>query len=201
MLDSIALKNAQHYALIPGQSDVRVRVYRAGALASLGHNHIIATTSVSGDIYWAEPFSNSRFSLTLPLSLFTVDNAAHRKTAGDAFTSTPSADDKAGTRKNMLSADVLYASRYPNVYIQGHVLHGPLWQPLIKATITLHGDSQQVTLPVAITKNGPSITIVGQLTLQQSDFGITPLSIFGGAIAVQDEFTVLFKLYARQVER
>ncbi|HET9680093.1 MAG TPA: hypothetical protein VFP95_06000, partial [Gammaproteobacteria bacterium] len=46
-LDSIAVKGAQHYALIPGQSDVRVRVYRAGALASLGHNHIISTTSVS----------------------------------------------------------------------------------------------------------------------------------------------------------
>jgi hypothetical protein len=41
------------------------------------------------------------------------------------------------------------------------------------------------------------ITASGELTLKQSDFGITPFSVLGGALAVQDQLELRFELSAQ----
>lgn len=38
------------------------------------------------------------------------------------------------------------------------------------------------------------LTVDGALVLRQSDFGVKPLSVLGGLLAVQDEVIVEFKL-------
>jgi hypothetical protein len=39
----------------------------------------------------------------------------------------------------------------------------------------------------------------GELRLRQSDFGITPFSVLGGALTVEDELRVRYRLLARRV--
>ena len=39
----------------------------------------------------------------------------------------------------------------------------------------------------------------GELALRQTDFGITPLSVAGGAIQVQDEVKLRFDIHARRM--
>jgi len=42
------------------------------------------------------------------------------------------------------------------------------------------------------------MSITGMLGLNQSDFGIVPFSILGGAIQVQDRISLRFRIHARQ---
>ena len=184
------------YAVNPARSELRVLVYRAGALAAFGHNHVLLNRQLRGTIYWhAEP-AQTRFSLQLPVAAFTVDEPAARAEEGDAFASQPDAEAIAGTRANLLGPAVLDAAHYPLITIRSIAIQGPAWQADVTAAITLHGVTRQISVPVAVFKQAASLTASGGFSLKQSDFGIAPFSILGGAIQVQDEIRVRFRLQA-----
>ena len=104
---------SRHYTT--GSSHLRVRAYRDGPLARLGHNHVVTSTDIVGELDLAEPLAASRFMLRLPLESLQVDLAAERAAAGpDVDTPVPD-DDRAGTRSNMLGAAPLDAERTPVV--------------------------------------------------------------------------------------
>ena len=51
-----------------------------------------------------------------------------------------------------------------------------------------------------LTVSDPQVVATGQLAFNQSDFGITPFSILGGAVAVQDQVALRFDIVARRQE-
>ena len=69
----------------------------------------------------------------------------------------------------------------------------------LNVSVTLHGVVRSLQVPVEIEKSADEIGVSGRLTLTQSEFGITPFSILGGAIAVQDAVNVRFHIRARRV--
>lgn len=196
-LPPLPVQGTAHYVLDAARSDVRFLVYRAGPLAALiGHNHVIEAKQLSGDVYLADDIRASGFSLTLPVAGFTVDDAAARRVEGPDFASQPSAAAIEGTRTNMLGPDVLDAGHFSEISIRSVKLLGPDWGLDVTVRITLHGTARDMTVPIAVQQDGESLTVTGAFDIKQSDFGITPFSVGGGALRVADAVHVRFHLVA-----
>lgn len=187
---------AIRYRVSSERSDVRILVYRGGPLARFGHNHVISAGSVTGDVYLDPVFHRSRLQLTLPVTDFQVDPTAMRRVEGEAFASEPSAEAIAGTTENMLGSEILNAEQHPEIRIESVKLLGPEWGPDITFNIEIRGESRQATVPVAIERCRGELIATGVLTLVQSEFGITPFSVLGGGLQVQDALKIRFRIVA-----
>ncbi|MDN2675427.1 YceI family protein [Janthinobacterium sp. SUN033] len=176
--------------IAPQESLLTITVRRGGALARLGHDHVVASRSLQGVVAPAPGRAQFRFRL----DEMSVDEAGLRQAAG--LTTTPSADAIAGTRHNML-VRVLEAERYPWVNIEARRTGD---KEVLEADITLHGVTRTLQLPVRIeeTADGRQLQASGSLLLKQSDFGIVPFAVLGGAMAVQDQMELAFRITARQ---
>jgi len=170
-----------------------IEVRRGGSFAHLGHNHVVASHDVAGYIAPGE----GRADLRVPLDALVVDEPALRAEAG--FHTALSADDIAGTRGNMLTK-VLETDRYPYALITVSGL-GPSSSPMkLQVDITLHGVTRYVQTAVELEQTDEELSISGAMAIDQSEYGIVPLSVLGGAIAVQDRLNVSFRIYARRVQ-
>ena len=165
---------------------VEIEVRRAGALAALGHDHLIAARGIEGFVLPED----GRADLLVRLDQLSVDEADLRASAG--FTTQPSADAIAGTRRNMFDK-VLETGRFPNAQLA----IARLSADQLEVTITLKGVTRSQPIPAVITQSGQSMTVSGRLSLLQSDFGITPFSVMGGALSVQDRVEMRFRIHAR----
>lgn len=165
-----------------------VEVRRAGALARLGHDHVVASHDLGGFVDTAA----GRADLFVPLAALAVDEATLRAAAG--FDTQPSAADIAGTRDNMLGK-VLEVARYPYALI--HVTGDPRdAHAPFKLALTLHGTTRERELPLEVTQDRDGLTVSGTLSMSQSEFGITPFAVLGGALAVRDQVDLHFRVRA-----
>lgn len=176
--------------IAPAESLLTITVRRGGALARLGHDHVIASRSLQGVV--APALGRAQFQFRL--DQMSVDEESLRQAAG--LTTTPSAEAIAGTRHNML-VRVLEAERYPWVSIDARRAGK---QDVFEADITLHGVTRTVQVPVRIEQaaDGRRLQASGSLLLKQSDFGIVPFAVLGGAMAVQDQMELAFRITALQ---
>jgi polyisoprenoid-binding protein YceI len=172
----------------PAQSLITVTVRRGGPMAQLGHDHVVASRGVTG---FAAP-AEGRADFSFRLDQMTVDEPALRTEAH--LDTQPSAEAVAGTRSNMLTR-VLEADRFPVVVLHARLIAGS--SPAFRLAITLHGVTRELIVPASVVDTADGVTASGALTLVQSDFGITPMSILGGAITVQDPMELRFRIVAR----
>lgn len=176
------------YRIDPARSLIAVTVRRGGPFARFGHDHVVASRTVQG---YAAPRSG-RADFQFRLDEMTVDEPALRQAA--QLDTEPSADAIAGTRANMLNK-VLDAERFPLVTLRAARIAGDAGQ--LQLTVSLHGVTRSYAVPTALEVRAGTLTAAGNLRLLQSDFGITPLSVLGGAISVQDALDVRFSIVAR----
>ena len=160
-------------------------------LARLGHDHVVASRDVQGYVAPTEGLAD----LYVPLDRLTVDEPALRTEAG--FDTEPSEADIAGTRANMLGR-VLEVERYPFALVTASDVVPGVDNSAAQVAITLHGITRTMRIPVRIATENDEIAVNGGVVLKQSDFGIAPLSILGGAIQVQDELNLRFQMRARR---
>jgi len=169
------------------RSLVTIIVRRDGALSRLGHDHVVSSRHVSGYV----DSTGGRADLYIPLDQLVVDEPALRLSAG--LTTQPSEDAINGTRRNMLDK-VLESGRYPHALI--NVKLNPADSQTLSVSITLHGTVKNFGIPAQIKILAEGMEINGQITFNQSDFGITPFSILGGAIRVHDRLDLSFRIIA-----
>jgi hypothetical protein len=168
-------------------SIVTIIVHRGGILARLGHDHVVASHDIFG---WVD-MDAGRADLYIPLAKLSVDEASLRAEA--KFTTQPSAGAIEGTRNNM-QEKVLESARYPFALI--HIKRMAKDSSLLTVAITLHGTIKSFEVPVKVERTAESFTFNGQLSFKQTDFGITPFSILGGALQVEDQLDFQFNLIA-----
>ena len=169
------------------RSLIAVTVRRGGVLARLGHDHVVASHAVSGTVAPARNRADFQFRL----DQLKVDEADLRRVAG--LETQPSADAIEGTRTNMLTK-VLDAERYPIVTV--HAERGAAGEPL-RVSITLHGVTRDYAVPADLREDNGVMTVSGAFDVKQSDFGLVPFSVMGGAMAVQDKMELRFSLVAK----
>jgi polyisoprenoid-binding protein YceI len=183
-----AAAGAAVYAVDPGASLVAVTVRRAGPLARLGHDHVVASHTLAG---YVAPDAG-RADVSFRPDQMTVDEAQLLRGAGIATQPSPQA--VAGTRANMLGP-VLDAQRYPMVTLHAERLA----ERRLRVAVTLHGATRWLELPTAIQIDAAQVSASGTARLKQTDFGITPFSAGGGLLSVQDELEVRYQIVARRV--
>jgi len=173
---------------------VTVYVYRDGPLARLGHDHVVASRDVQGFAASPTDPKRARADLRMPVATLIVDAADLRADAG--FESEPSADDIAGTRENMLKS--LDADAFPAIEFVA-TLAAPLPDPRLSIELRLHGVARAFDVPVALSIDADRLEASGSFEIRQSEFGIEPFSVFGGALKVADRVNVAFRLRAVRV--
>jgi hypothetical protein len=178
------------YAIEPDHSLVVLEVRRAGRLARLGHDHVVASHDLQGFVA-----PNARKAdLFVRLDRLVVDEQELRAEAG--FGARPPEAAVAGTRDNMLGP-VLHAERHPFAVI--HVAASDAASGDLEVAITLNGVTHTSRVPATIDRQGDALIVSGRLALDQTDFGITPLSILAGAIQVQNRVDVRFTIRAHAI--
>ena len=174
------------------ESLVVVEVRRSGSLARLGHDHVVASHEVGGYVAPDE----GRADLYVQLERLEVDEAALRAEAG--FDTQPTESDIEGTRANML-VRVLEADRFPFALIRVSGVDASRREAAMSVAITLHGVTRALQAPARIDADADLIEVSGRLSFDQTDFGITPYSVLGGAIAVRNGVDLRFRIRARRL--
>jgi polyisoprenoid-binding protein YceI len=191
------------YAIIPSESLLTILVFRGGLLASAGHNHVIASHALSGTIHVPAQVLQTTFDVHLPLTTLTIDEpelrqALHR----DDFPPEVPEAARAGTRQNMLGEALLNAAQWPEIVLRsaGFVPASSSGGDVIASVVaTVRGQDSLLKVPVHYQVEGDNLTVTGELSLKQSQLGLTPFSAFMGALTVQDEMHVRIELRARAV--
>jgi polyisoprenoid-binding protein YceI len=194
-----AQEASQRYVVDPAHSDVHWLVYKAGALARLGHNHTIAIGDLRGNVAVdTADLASSRFELEFSVANLVVDDPALRSTLGEDFASVPTADDVAGTQRNMLSDRVLDGEKYPRIRIVGT---GPLTQDgkqALTVSVQMLGRTVDLTVPTEITIDGEQLRAAGAFELNHADLGMQPFSVMMGALQVGEKLSFSYAVEARR---
>ena len=180
------------YRVDPAGSLIVIEVRRGGSLARLGHDHVVASHDLTGYVAPGE----GRADLYVALARLVVDEPELRKEA--SFDTQPTESDIEGTRSNMLN-HVLEAERFPFALIGVTGADAKARKATLSVAITLHGRTRTLQVPAEIEADEKSISVSGKLAFNQSDFGITPYSLLGGAIAVKDGLALRFGIRARRM--
>ena len=180
------------------ESDVTVRVYRDGPLAHLGHNHVISSTGVAGQVVLRDPLDASSFSLSLPLDSLVVDDPVRRAGAGPDFPDNLTEPDRAGTRRNLLGPALLDAARFPVLHLDGVALDETAAGYVATARIDAAGVSRRIRVPVAVEWADGELVARGGFVVTHAEIGLTPFSAALGALRVREDMEIAYRLVARE---
>lgn len=154
------------------RSKVTVFVFKSGMFSAFADNHTIQAPLASGTISVEPPFS--------------VDAKIH---TSDLVVLDPelSAGKRAEVQARMLGPEVLDVKAYREITFTSTAVEpagADHWR--VSGRLTIHGQTQLVTFPVAHEKGAYR----GRVRIKQSDYGITPISIAGGTVKVKDELSI-----------
>jgi hypothetical protein len=183
------------FTLAPKDSVVRIYAFRAGRAARLGHNHVVSAPHFTGFFHLPTGGpANSRFDLVFRLDQLEIDDPASRFNLGAAFSAVLSPEDIASTREHLLGADNLQADQFPFVRIHSLQISGEAPKFAAKVQIEMHGQKQEVWIPLDVEGLPDRLSVSGSFVLRQTDFGVQPYSLLGGLFSVQNEVVLDFKL-------
>ena len=192
-------REAVLYRVVADRSELRLLVYRGGALAIFGHNHVISSQAVSGTVFVGENPENSFFILNLPVQDFEVDRPELRSEEGDDFSGSMDEEARQGTRKNMLGESMLDAARYPEIRLAGRDISGALPELVLTVDVQIRDQVSQLQVPVEVAIDMDQLTATGSFSFDQTAVGIKPFRAMLGALRVRDTVDVKFSITATRV--
>jgi polyisoprenoid-binding protein YceI len=189
---------AKTYSVVPEESLLQILVYRGGAMARLGHNHVIASHRLNGAVYVLDDPTQMRFDVSFPVNELTVDEPAMREMAGPDFPPNVPQTARDGTRTNLLSEALLDGANYPDIRLRATevVAAGDGYD--VGVEITLKSQVHTVRVPVTLERKAGALKASGEFPLKQSDLGLKPFSVAMGTLIVLDEMRVRFEVSARE---
>jgi hypothetical protein len=190
------------YRVDTATSDLRIYVFRGGKAAKLGHNHVLSAPRFEGYVSMpSDAVADASFDLQFRFDELRIDDPVLREQTGGNFAGARSESDMAGTMKNMLGPRVLSADEHPYVRIRSLLIAGD-WPMLVaRVAIEMHGVGRERDVLLQVERDDQQLRARGELVLRQTEFGVTPLSILGGVIAVQDPVAIRFDLRAKRLSR
>lgn len=189
---ALGQQSTASYAIDSDSSILRVYVGRAGVLARMGHNHVVHTREISGQIDLAPDVMASTAAFSFPVSSFIVDDQEERDRAGDGFESQPGESAIEGTRENMLGEDVLNAEAFPVIELQASPASVDSEEWLLNVNINIQGNSYNQEIPATVNLGGSEITVKSRFSLDHENLGLSPFSALGGSLRVAE--TIDFEL-------
>lgn len=165
-------------------SKITVHVDKSGLFSAFAHNHIISAPLASGHL--------DTEKRTIELTFLAQEMKVLDPDASDSERST--------IESTMKSAEVLDPARFPEITFVSTSVENPAAEAagtgthyLVRGNLTLHGVTRPVDMSVSFSEGH----YTGKVTLKQTDFGITPVKIAGGAIRVKDVVEIVFEIVAK----
>ncbi len=183
---------------VAADSLLQILVYRGGAMARLGHNHVIASHQLTGNVYVTDDPFGTRFDISFPVNELTVDEPGLRAAAGPDFPPNVPEGAREGTRGNLLSEALLDGAHYPEIRLRATDVRAAGETYDVGVEVTFKGATHALRVPVAVKRQDGAITASGEFPLRQSELGLKPFTAALGALAVVDEMHVRFDVTARQ---
>jgi len=172
-------------------------VFKAGALARLGHNHVISVPSVKGSVAVnAQNPAASHFEILIPVADLTIDDAKLRSGLGEDFSSVPTAKDIEGTRHNMLTDRVLNGDNFPTIRVRGTGPLGAAGAQTFKLSVELLGRTVDLTVPAKVVITDDRVEASGQFDLNHADLGMQPFTALMGALQVAEKMSFSYSVVA-----
>jgi polyisoprenoid-binding protein YceI len=192
----------QPFDVVSRESLLTILAFRGGALAKVGHNHVIASHDVSGAFYVPDDVAQTTFELRIPVAQLTIDEPELRAKEGPDFPTDVSDSAKEGTRRNMLSEALLSGAQYPEITLVSQHIETttPGSQVRAEVQMSVRGQIHTVSVPVSYSRVAGELTVSGELPLAQTALGLTPFSALLGTLAVQDEMRVRFRIVAHRAQ-
>lgn len=154
------------------RSTITVRVYKSGLFRAFADNHVVQAAVTQGTLDDG-PASHIEFAI----------DASRLRVLDPGLSS----DDRSQVQRRMLGDEVLDVQRYPEIRFHSTAIERrapDAW--VVRGPLTLHGQTHEVTATVTPAQGSYHATV----KLRQTDFGITPISIAGGAVSVKDEVQI-----------
>ena len=146
---------------ILASSRIVIEVRRGGALAQLGHDHVVVSHDVAGYVAPVE----GRADLYVRLDRLVVDEPGERAEA--RFESQPPDDAIAGTRENMLRK--LDAAEHPFAVVGVRGVDRDAAGAWLNATLALNGTSRALRIPAEIVQAPDGVSVAGKIMVTQDN--------------------------------
>jgi len=189
--------DARRFDIVPGESVVHILVYRAGTLAKAGHNHVVTSRDLEGVVYLTSQLERSQFRIVLPVATFVVDDAEARREAGPDFAADVPPTAREGTRRNMLSPALLAGDDFPEITLASSRIEPAPGGALATVEVRVRDRTSTLSIPIRYEQKADELLADGEVTVRQTDLGLTPFSALLGALQVQDEIRLRFRILAR----
>ncbi|HVY80970.1 MAG TPA: YceI family protein [Steroidobacteraceae bacterium] len=177
-----------------------IQVYKGGPLSRAGHNHVIASHTLRGVAYVPDDPTRAGFDVHMRVDELVVDEDELRREAGPDFPPGVPEAARLATKRNMLSEALLDAERYPDIVLQSEAMQRGPDGLEAQVRVVVRDRAASVIVPLQYELRGDELDVQGAIALKQTDLGLTPYSLFGGALRVEDEIKVRFRIVARAVD-
>jgi len=177
---------AQSKAIDVNQSALKIRVFKSGAFSGFAHDHEIQAPIAEGRIEEGKTEEGKTGEAKNQSVQLRVDSRKLRVLDPEL-----SSDKRAEIQQTMQSAKVLDVEKFPEIAYQSTgvtAMGNARWQ--VRGTLSLHGTNQPVVVEVWLQDGHYR----GSASFRQTTFGITPITIAGGAIKVKDEIKIEFDI-------
>lgn len=173
---------SQAHPIDIGHSIITVRVFKSGLFSAFADNHEIRAPISSGLL----DETGHRIELVIDARKLVVldPGLAPQK--------------RQQVQQRMLGPEVLDSDHFPDIRFEGNNIRQTAQnQFLVSGTLSLHGRTQLISVPVIRSKG----RYHGSAVLKQRDFGITPVKIAGGTVKVKNEVRIEFDIAEAGGER
>lgn len=161
----------------PQQSAITIKVFKSGLFSGFAHDHVILAPIARAEV---DPQRLSAEITVITNEMKVMDPEVSDK-------------DRVDIQSTMLGPKVLDQEKYPEIHFKStRIAQAGPQHYRVTGTLELHGARQEIAFEVAETGG----RYHGSTKLKQSDFGIKPISLFGGSVKVKDQLELEFDVYA-----
>jgi len=180
------------YSIAGSGSTLEIHVGKDGAFKALGHDHLIAGKEISGEVQFdAQKIEGSTVRLQIATkSLTVVDPGESEK-------------DRQSVQATMMGEKVLDVAKFPEITFTSSEISGVKknaqgWELTISGKLKLHGVEKSLTFPLRVQTENRTLRGAGEISILQTDYGITPVKVGGGTVKVKDKLKITFTIAAHK---
>jgi polyisoprenoid-binding protein YceI len=178
------------YSIDPAMSRFTVRAFASGMLSALGHSPTLAVRGFTGTAQFAPDAPDSA--------------GLHMKVDAGSLSVTDNVSEKDRREiERTMNVQVLDTARYPEILYDtsrvsaSKVSEGQYAVNMV-GDLSLHGMKKSEPVAAQVLLTGDILRAHGEFSILQTDYGIKPVSVAGGAIKLKDELKCTFDILARK---
>ncbi len=177
------------YRLAPDQSRFLAHVDAGGLLSPFAHHHTIDLGGYSGQVQVvSETGIPINIHLIIPADSLVVIDKEHRKDIPKI--------------QQTMRQDVLEVRNFPQIEFRSSGItavekKGSAYRLEISGNLTLHGETHPLAFSCEVRRFEHALRANGEFSILQTDYGMKPVSLFGGLVKVKDRVKISFNMLAQ----